>query len=148
MANLEQSTLSGGPSPWTNAAIAGLDSIKRFVSDWRRRSAFRHEIAQLDHSGNLDSILDDLGLSRWEVDRVVRGYPEADRLLPNMAKRRGIDLDKLEPHTLFELRHTCALCGEHRACRRFLAAEGEEGEAGFCPNRARFDALRGPAQDA
>ena len=146
MANLEQTTLSGGPSPWLNAAIARLESIKRFVFDWRRRSAFRQEIAQLDNSGNLDAILDDLGLSRWEIDKVVRGYPEADRLLPNMASCRGIDLGKLEPHTLFELRHACALCEAHRACRRFLA-EGGEGEASFCPNRARFGELRAGVQD-
>ena len=146
MANLEQTTLSGGPSPWLNAAIAKLESIKRLVSDWRRRSAFRQEIAQLDNSGNLDAILDDLGLSRWEVDKVARGYPEADRLLPNMANRRGIDLGKLDSHTVFELRHICALCDSHRACRRFLAGGGH-GEASFCPNRGRFGELQAPAQD-
>ncbi len=140
MANLEQTTLSGGPSPWIKAAVAGLESMKRALSDWRRRSAFRQEIAQLERAGLLDVVLDDLGMTRWEMDKVARGYPEAERLLPNMAERRGVTLQALDAHTLFALRHTCAVCNAHRACRRWMA-RGATGEAAFCPNSDLLDTL-------
>ena len=143
MTNIEHSTPSSGSAPWVNATLACLETIRRSVSDWRRRSAFRQEIAALERAGTLDAILEDLGLSRWEMDKVADGFPEAERLLPNMANRRGIDLGKVEADSLYELRHTCSICAKHRACRRFLAAGGE-GDASFCPNSALFAKLQAP----
>lgn len=129
-----------------NAAVAGLESIKRFVSDCRRRSAFRRELAQLDRSGSLDVVLDDLGLTRWEMDKIARGYPEAERLLPMMADRRGIELEKLDPRDLFALRHTCSLCDQNRSCRRWLAGGEAQDAARFCPNAGLFEKLQAPDQ--
>lgn len=142
MANLEHSTIAGdGPASWMNVAAAGLQGIRRFVSDWRRRSTFRQEIAELDRSGNLEIILEDLGLSRSEMDQIARNYPESERLLPQMANCCGIDLGKLDAHVLFDLRHTCSLCPAHRACRQFLA-KNDRGAASFCPNRTLLQKLQ------
>lgn len=122
-------------------ARALLEGIGRWASDFCRRVAARAEIAGLDRMGGLDALFADLGISRWEVNRMARGYPEAERLLPDMAHRQGIALDRLDARSLYDLRHTCAICDAHHACRRWLAAGGN-GEVDFCPNAMLFAALR------
>ena len=91
--------------------------------------------------GVLDPLLDDLGVTRWDVSRIAVQYPEAERLLPSMAYHLDIDIAQLDPSTLYDLRHTCALCDAHRACRRWLMAAGKS-EVSFCPNAALFARLR------
>ncbi|HVA13275.1 MAG TPA: DUF6455 family protein [Stellaceae bacterium] len=129
-------------SCWTNAAVTHAAAIKRFISDFIRRHAFREEIAQLERAGSLDTILDDLGMTRWEMNRIARNYPEADRLLPTMAYHRGVDLEKLDPHSLYALRHECSLCDAHRACRRWLSGGATTADVSFCPNAKLFGALQ------
>lgn len=126
---------------WRDSIASGVAALKRVFSDKLRRSALREEIAAMDRAGTLDAILDDLGLTRWEMERIVRQYPEADQLLPTMAYHLGIDLAKADPHALYALRHTCSLCDAHRQCRHFLAQGGSE-PAAFCPNAKVFETLR------
>jgi hypothetical protein len=142
MENLAQNTFRYGFSNWKDTALAGLAAAKRLVGDARRRSAFRSEIAALERNGSLDAILDDLGLARWEVNRITTGHPEAQRLLPTMASRRGVDLEKLDPHSLYALRHACSLCDAHRPCRRWLSGGAATGDVSFCPNAKLFGALQ------
>jgi hypothetical protein len=142
MENLAQHSLHHEFSNWKTRALAGWAGARRFVSDARRRSAFRSEIAALERNGSLDAILDDLGLARWEVSRIATGYPEAQRLLPTMAYRRGVDLEKLDPQSLYALRHACSLCDSHRACRRWISGGAATGDASFCPNAKLFGALQ------
>jgi hypothetical protein len=141
--------------PASDAAPAGrqgviaqcINRVGRCVSDWMRRAALRDEIAALEWSGELDALLADTGYSRWELEHMVRGYPQADRLLPAMADRLGLDLARLDAGERYEMRHTCALCKQHRACHRWLKDEASAGLAPFCPNATAFAAALHP-QDA
>ena len=126
---------------WRDALAVPFGAIKRRLSEVMRRSALREEIAAFDRAGTLDTLLDDLGLTRWEMNQIVRQYPEAEHLLPTMAYHLGIDLSTIDPHSLYDLRHTCSLCESHRECRHFLA-EGQTAHADFCPNKKLFDSLR------
>jgi hypothetical protein len=144
MAELQDNTVNARVT-WRDAIAGGVATIKRVFADKLRRSALREEIAAMDRAGTLDAILDDLGLSRWEMERIVRQYPEADQLLPTMAYHLGLDLDKIEPHTLYSLRHACSLCDAHRQCRHFLA-QGKSESAPFCPNTKVFETLREAAK--
>lgn len=141
MADVQDNTTRATRATWRESIASGVAALKRVISDKLRRSALREEIAAMDRAGTLDAILDDLGLTRWEIEQIVRQYPEADQLLPTMAYHLGIDLDKAEPQTLYSLRHTCSLCDAHRPCRQFLAHGGSE-PAAFCPNAKVFEALR------
>lgn len=116
--------------------------LKQTISDISRRQDFRHEIDDLERRGALDPLLADLGLNRAELDSMVEGFPQSDRLLAAMAQRLGVNLEKLEGADRFELGRTCSLCVSHRRCRRWLSAEPNSGLAEFCPNRAFFEELR------
>lgn len=88
-----------GEIGWKDAAAAVLQTLKRGFADARRRRALRSEAAALDRSGLLYALLDDLGITRWELNKMAHSYPEAERLLPSMASQRGVALDALDPHT-------------------------------------------------
>ncbi|HWE75667.1 MAG TPA: DUF6455 family protein [Stellaceae bacterium] len=141
METFADGTSRHGKTTWKDAAAAAFETLKREFGDARRRHAFRGELAALDRLGLLDALLDDLGITRWELNKAARSYPEAERLLQSMAYHCDVALDALDSHVRDELRQTCALCDSHRACRRFLAAGG--GDSSFyCPNAALFGRLR------
>jgi len=118
------------------------------VSDFLDRSALREELADLDRRCGLDTVLQDLGLTLPEMERIVRGYPEAGRLEHAMAQRLGIELETLDPKTQYAMSQTCAMCQAHRRCRRWLATTGAENVdyKDFCPNAELFDAAMSPGQ--
>ncbi len=125
-----------------------LTGLRRFVSDFFERQALRQKLADLERSGSLEPVLRDLGLTLPEMERIVRGGPEAGRLLPAMAARLGIDIEALDPRVQYALRQTCAMCQAHRQCRRWLACANAErgGYKSFCPNADLFAAATKPQQ--
>jgi len=131
-----------------DALSRGFARIRQRVADFFTRGALADDLLDLERRGLLDALLGDMGLSYGELTRLVRGYPEAGRLLPAMAKRLGIDIESLDPRTRYALQQNCALCSAHRRCRRFLAASAEEGvdPGSFCPNTGLFDGAREPGQ--
>ena len=143
MTTMTTRTNSDKPSRRRSAVSARIEAIKRFAADFMRRGAFRSELAKLDRHGKLDTILEDIGITRAELNIMARGYPEADRLLPTMAYRLGIALDEIDAHSLHALKHTCVLCQSHRKCRRWLASGRREGAERFCPNHPLLERLRG-----
>ncbi len=122
--------------------------VRQFFSDFVKRSALRAELAELDRRGGLDAVLEDIGITRPEMEKIVGGHPISGRLLSAMAKRLGVDIEKLNPRTRYELGRSCALCSTRRRCRHWLdeasvtSTEYEE----FCPNAALLDAVRNRAQ--
>ena len=117
--------------------------MRQWVSDFMARSSLREQFADLDRRGGLDEVLNDMGISRAGMDKVIRGFPEAGRLRPAMMKRVGVDFDKLYPRTRYEIGRTCTVCPSHRRCRRWLAnAQPKSMEyRAFCPNAELFDAV-------
>ncbi len=124
-----------------------LGRARQIFSDLRSRGALRARFADIDSSVGLDDFLKDIGLSRTEMERIVRGSAEAERLLPAMTKRLGVDIEKLSPAQRYRLGKACATCRSHRRCRRWLAAASNEstGYGAFCPNAELFDAALGRA---
>ena len=128
---------------WADALSRSYARIRDIVADFLARGALADDLADLERRGLLDALLGDLGLTHGELTRLVRGYPEAGRLLPAMARRLGIDIEALDPRTRYALQQNCALCTAHRRCRGFLATGGDDEDMdrrAFCPNAALFDA--------
>ena len=121
-----------------------LARLRQFIADYWERGAFRAEIANLERRGCLDALLQDMGLSVAEMEQIVHGYPEAGRLMPAMAKRLGVDIEKLDPRVLYALRQNCGLCAAHRRCRHWLRSTSVHtgGAASFCPNSELFETAR------
>lgn len=125
--------------------------IGQYISDVSQRSALRAEFMELDHRGGLDSVLLDIGLTRPELFQMIGAYPVSGRLLPRMASRLGIDLDKVDPKSRYQIGRSCSLCQSRRTCHRWLDRPGTDlaDYHCFCPNAEVFDAiLRGPANES
>lgn len=130
---------------WRRAVARQLGRVRQAFADFRLRAAIRVELTDLDRRGGLDVFLRDIGITRPEMERSLRGYRNANQLLPAMARRLGIDIEKLAPASRYAIRETCSLCRVHRHCRRWVANSSTPKTAfhEFCPNSARLDdALR------
>lgn len=143
---------------YETAAIAAAETgpgkrivggILRFLTDMSRRAALRAEFADLDRRGNLDPVLHDIGLTRPELFTMIGGYPASGRMMPEMAERVGVDLDRVGIRTRQALSRECALCHTRRACKRWLdnAAAEASGYRKFCPNAPVFDAILAERQE-
>jgi len=146
-------TNPGYDAPSQQAGLNGvmarqLAGVRQFFSDYMKRSALRAELADLDRRGGLDAVLEDIGITRPEMEKIVGGHPVSGRLLASMAKRLGVDLEKLNPRTRYELGRSCSLCSSHRHCRHWLDEAGATSTdyEEFCPNAALLDAVRNRAQ--
>ncbi len=117
--------------------------IRQIFSDLTRRAALRAEFADLDRRGGLDVVLDDIGVTRAELAKIIAGYPVAGRLLPAMARRLGIDIGALDPHSRHELERGCATCQARRSCRSWLDKPNADRSAYrvFCANAQLFDTI-------
>lgn len=118
-----------------------LRRLRQYFSDMQARSALREQMAELDRRGGLDDVLNDIGVSRPAMARIIRGHPEAGRLLPAMAKRLGVDLEKLDPRWRYSIQRACGECPSHRRCRRWLATSLSDSTEyrDFCPNAELFE---------
>jgi len=135
---------TGQPSAASRGVVARLiGELRQIFSDIADRASLREEFADLDRRGSLDAVLDDIGLTRAELAKIIAGYPVSGRMLPVMAEHLGVDVEALDPHSRYQLGRSCALCQSRRTCRHWLenAAPGDEGYRKFCANAELFDAI-------
>jgi len=111
---------------------------------WREHFALECELAELAAHGALDHALADVGLSRSEMPRLLKGHPGAIRQLTEMTQRAGINAAVLaRDQSLKEIKWRCIECRSWRQCRAWLAAnETGDGYRVFCPNVDAFDEMR------
>jgi uncharacterized protein YjiS (DUF1127 family) len=142
----------GGVQLWRTAMI-GMDRERRIgpgadlARGWnvllravRDRWTTASDVARLD-----DHEVADLGISRNELQAIVRAGTQPRRLMTAMMARIGVrpsDLRRISGLTR-EVERTCALCAEKRRCRRWLKAEQPSQDyRSFCPNAASFERAR------
>jgi uncharacterized protein YjiS (DUF1127 family) len=113
------------------------------VEDMRQRHALRRELADCDMRGSLDETLADIGVSRAQVAPLVKGAPNAARLLTRMAAWVGVDLEGIrDPALRRELQRVCTLCRSQGHCKHWLDHPDSRGYRDFCPNAELLDELR------
>lgn len=127
---------------WRHVVARQLTRARQLVADAVARSTLRQQVADLDSRGGLDDLLKDIGSTRPEIETMIRGYGNTQRLLPAMMTRLGVDPETMDPATLQEVRQSCAGCRSHRRCRLWLAKAGAPATAyrDFCPSAQTFDA--------
>ncbi len=127
-----------------SGALARLASkTKMAIADARQRYALRRELADCAMNSDFDIILAEAGLGRGEIEPLIKGHPNATRLLRAMSERLGVEGERSkDPVILREMQRTCSLCAEHRRCRRWLHAHRKDGYHDFCPNAELLDLLR------
>ena len=131
-----------GPMSERSFLARQWDAACQVVADFWARNALRRQFADLDRRGGLDELLTDIGLSRPELDRIIESHPETGRLMLAMTRRLGVDADKLDPKSRYQVGRSCAVCNEHGRCRHWLKTASPESTEyrEFCPNAAVFDA--------
>lgn len=119
-----------------------------WIDDHRYLERHRRFIEELEHSGELDGLLEVTGITREQL-RVFELSPLASaELLSRMLERIGLTRADLQgedwaAHTP-ELR--CRSCSGWRQCRRWLDSEArDEGYREFCPNAELLDEVRSKA---
>jgi uncharacterized protein YjiS (DUF1127 family) len=115
--------------------------------DMRQRHALRRELAVCAMQGGLDETLADIGVSRAQIVPLVKGAPNAARLLTRMAAWVGVDLEGIrDPALRRELQRVCSLCAAQGRCKHWLDDPDSRGYREFCPNAGTLDELRPPRQ--
>ena len=125
------------------------EALIRYAAGWidDRRYIERHRrfIEDLESAGELDGLLEVLGVTREQLRMFELSPLASAELLKRMLERvglAGIDVkdDDWSSHAP-ELR--CRTCGSWRQCRRWLDSEaGDDGYREFCPNAELLDRLR------
>lgn len=133
-----------GPRRGLGGALARLaGKAKTTIADARQRYALRRELADCAMNSDFDVILAEAGLGRGEIEPLIKGHPDAGRLLRAMSERLGLAQERSkDPVILREMQRTCSLCAEHGRCRRWLNTGRTDGYHAFCPNAEILDLLR------
>jgi uncharacterized protein YjiS (DUF1127 family) len=121
-----------------------LRALKGFREHVQAVNEHRRELQEIDALD--DRAIEDLGLSREELRKVVTTTSAVAERMAAMARRHGLDPDQLDRfrHDYVHLLDTCAHCQATDLCAKYLA-DVSEGPlaAGFCPNHADYMALKG-----
>ena len=111
-----------------------FDSINTLVPRWRELK----EVASLSPRD-----LDDLGMSRAQVEAFVRMPHDVPDRVAAMAQIFGLTPEQIEAdHPAYiDLLYTCGQCKTRAACRSVLdrGAEARPLDAAFCLNKAAFE---------
>ena len=111
-----------------------FDSIKTLVHRWRDLK----EVASLSPRD-----LDDLGMSRAQVEAFVRMPHDVPDRVAAMAQIFGLTPEQIEAdHPAYiDLLYTCGQCKTRTACRAVLdrGAGSHPADAAFCLNKTAFE---------
>jgi uncharacterized protein YjiS (DUF1127 family) len=133
---------------WFGTAGASVsDLVCRLITaldDWRERERLRSELAGLANTGELDGVLQEVGLSRGEIPVLLAGRPGAAHRMDEMMRRLGLDRAALSASgELRDAEWRCMRCPAWRRCRSWLAAEPLANDVPFfCPNLPSFELAR------
>ncbi|WP_207462830.1 DUF6455 family protein [Azospirillum sp. SYSU D00513] len=114
---------------------------------WLRRGALRRDLAGLP-AQEAGRVLSEAGLQPADLPALLADHGRAERLLPRMAARYSLDLDRLAdaaPHALRDLQRVCISCSSERRCARALSSGDAADAKAFCLNAEAIAALAGSA---
>ena len=111
-----------------------FERIKMLLHRW-------HDLAEVSALSERD--LDDLGMSRAQVEAFVRMPHDVPDRVAAMAQIFGLTPEQIETdHPAYiDLLYTCGQCKTRAACRSVLdrGAEARPLDAAFCLNKAAFE---------
>ena len=117
---------------------------------WRDCRRRRADWKQLESSGDMEAIAQDVGLSKSDLRTLVEGRSDAAEVNRRM-DALGIEpasLSRNEPAVVRDLQRTCSLCTSKRRCRHDLAAQPADPRwQKYCPNWNTLSNLRAQSQE-
>jgi hypothetical protein len=102
---------------------------------WREKRRWVAEMQRAAGRGELDGILNDIGLSRGDLDTLIDAPADAGRQFETYAAMNHVDLHRVDAAELREAEWTCIRCSHADACRHWLR-DGiwDDGADQRCPN--------------
>jgi len=87
----------------------------------------------------LDNVLDDIGISHAELDRMIKGPADLGTQFETMAEMAHTALSRVEPAARRQAVWVCVHCTRRVACKRWLrTGVWRDGSDMRCPNAALF----------
>ena len=106
---------------------------------WRQRRRWIGEMAGAAQLGRLDDMLNDVALTRAELDVLIDAPADAGAQFETFAEMAQVDLHSLDPAVLREAHWVCTRCESRRPCKRWLRTGVWRDSADMrCPNAALF----------
>jgi Family of unknown function (DUF6455) len=129
----------------TSLFAASARRVETAVQECCARARLRAELNRVEQWGDLDLMLDDVGLPRWAPFQMLRNHTKAPGRLAGMLNRLGIIPTPKQQMSaeMREVQRTCLLCVSGRRCDHWLKRGHLGEERAFCPNAEAFDRLRG-----
>ena len=132
-------------------AIAFGEALVRYAVGWiddrRYVASHRRFIEELDQKGELDGLLEAVGVTREQLQAFELSPLASAELLNRMIERVGLTGVEWNgdawSFNIPQLR--CRTCASWRQCRRWLDSGAREGYREFCPNGELLDELRAKA---
>lgn len=93
---------------------------------------------------DLDRVLADIGLTRDEMETMIKNSPRSRALQQAMLKRLGLEqrVASLTPDVARSIERRCATCSQQAECGDWVAhAQASDGYPRFCPNAETFEAV-------
>lgn len=111
--------------------------ITEYWHEWRRRRRWVAELQKAAALGQLDDMLQDVGVTPAELDALTGGPLDAGHQLEILAEAEQIDLSTVPAQELRDAHLTCVRCECREPCKRWLQTGiwHHEGDP-RCPNAA------------
>ena len=118
----------------------------RYASDWvedrQLMDEHRRLMDELETTGDLDALLEAVGLTREELHAWAIAPLRAENLLDAMMARVGVRPEEVSALVIEDVRRACRCCASWKQCRRWLRDGGAaDAYREFCPNATLLDHL-------
>ncbi len=107
------------PAPAVSSPGLAARCAERFRA-WRRKRRWVRELKDAQALGRLDEVLDDIGITRAEMDELMAAPADAGRQFEVMAKLEGVDLAQVDAGALREATWKCVRCDSRAPCKRWM----------------------------
>ena len=102
---------------------------------WRHRRRWISEMRDAAALGRLDDLLQDVGMTRGELDLLIEVPLDAGQQFETLAEMEKVELSAIPPDELREAHWNCVRCDCREPCKRWLATGVWEHEGDSrCPN--------------
>ncbi|MFZ1814005.1 MAG: DUF6455 family protein [Rhizobiaceae bacterium] len=116
-----------------------MKNLFRRIAGWFRSQEDEAWISSLSPAG-----LSDIGMTRDEGLRLVRGHEGSRERLEAMAARYGLEADEIGQNRqdAIDIAINCGECVNDKLCERYLAGNEAADPDAFCPNASRYRDLK------
>ena len=110
-------------------------------SKYRQRRARLNELRALD-CGDMRQLMQDTGLTFWELVRLAKTEGDAADLLSRRMSDMGLDPKKIDAVIMRDMQRCCSLCDNKELCAHEIEDKPKQASwPSYCPNKDTLESL-------